>query len=810
MELEKIKLSYPVLSIETIIHYFSERKSTAIEWLLLEIIKKVENNSLFSNMTIAKILKDIFFIDNSNQLVRPCLTTLVDMKAVQIDGYYDGDSLDNIFCSQIHLTQVGSRMQEDGLLPAIENEVQKKFYFDIAKEEIKVSLEKKKLIEQPNGIPLLEPTDISPEFNTEQIRDYLEVAENRGKPQLSWLESGTRIGDIDSKQISVGWVDEDTSIGLGKEMEIKLPALASDAISKVLDVFLKQQELQFDFFTKAESNRVIFEQPEEELDDIIMPAHILKEIGRRVNGSRRIIIPYEIKEHIEMKETPQTIIYYDELFEKPDISISKTGAIEAYLPVVNNGETIYLDKNNEIRIGQFSMRYEDQDINKIYGYIPKHDKKDIEETIAQIVQNNYRNVPGFLVLLLNSKYEKDIEEYLADILSECTFDNVERISAVVEDLDKSFKRCSGKTYFDEKKIMRLLPNKISGPETALSLKELTQKTAIWKNLWLFKKAPEKYCEALSSHIEKIEEFNLMEVYEFFQSLKKNDPKILQSLVNKKTYLHLYPVKVVKDMISSFSDTDFIKSPDITPIDRCFHKLKRAEDQIRELTSPLNWSQDVSKENIFTCILNQRNKLSQLKNTIEVWDEQIQILCETLPVFNVSIESDTYLAECIEVINKIKDVVSLFFGSPKLKYKQIYVADTCALLNRPEIVDKFKPGNALLVIPMTVLEELDKHKENYKNTKLQYQARQVIKRIDEYSDNDWLDKSESADMELLPKDYREETGDNKILSTVLKFLIKKPTLISDDANFRNKAESLKISTVSSETFCSKNGLIKKKK
>ena len=129
MELEKIKLSYPVLSIETIIHYFSERKSTAIEWLLLEIIKKVENNSLFSNMTIAKILKDIFFIDNSNQLVRPCLTTLVDMKAVQIDGYYDGDSLDNIFCSQIHLTQVGSRMQEDGLLPAIENEVQKKFYF---------------------------------------------------------------------------------------------------------------------------------------------------------------------------------------------------------------------------------------------------------------------------------------------------------------------------------------------------------------------------------------------------------------------------------------------------------------------------------------------------------------------------------------------------------------------------------------------------------------------------------------------------------------------------------------------------------
>lgn len=132
---------------------------------------------------------------------------------------------------------------------------------------------------------------------------------------------------------------------------------------------------------------------------------------------------------------------------------------------------------------------------------------------------------------------------------------------------------------------------------------------------------------------------------------------------------------------------------------------------------------------------------------------------------------------------------------------MYIVDTCALINKPDIIHKFKDGKALLVIPMMVLEELDKHKENRQNPELQYSARQVIKTLDLYSDEKWLDKNESADMRLLPQEYQNKTGDNKILSTALKFLLKKPTIISDDVNFRNKAESLKLKTISSDEFCS---------
>ena len=50
------------------------------------------------------------------------------------------------------------------------------------------------------------------------------------------------------------------------------------------------------------------------------------------------------------------------------------------------------------------------------------------------------------------------------------------------------------------------------------------------------------------------------------------------------------------------------------------------------------------------------------------------------------------------------------------------------------------------------------------------------------------------MELLPKDLDNEKNDNKILSIGIKYIIKKPILLTDDINLRNIASSQNITSL----------------
>lgn len=808
MELEKIKLSYPILSIDATIHFFTERNSTAIEWLLLEIVRKIENDPVYADTSLDEILRDIFSVDNSDQLARPCLNGLVDMGAVQISEYYDECPLENVLGHQVHITELGSRLQENGVLPGVENETSQRFYLDMARELLTVSLGKKSVSPQPQGVALIDESSVELIMPTVQIGSYLESLENRKKTQLGWIEAGTRIGDIDSEEISIGWIDEDTSIELGDGMQIKLPELTAEASKRVLDELSGNQSSAFGFLKKVAENKVMVDRPDEEIEDIVLPSKILAEINRRASGKELIIIPYELKEYFKPKVKPHKIVYLDSACEQLDARVDKDKMLEVYFPMGAGIESLYVDAGYELRAGEFVMHHGDDALNRLYGYVPKSSRVKIEDVVERLVQENYVKYPACLVILLKSKAEKDIDGYLIEMLKRHGNDDIGGISAILAPLDQLFRAYSGKAYFDEKRLTNLLSENLGIRDDTLSIDELIEKLPSWHDSWLFKKMPERFSDVVLHYVEKLESSDLTRVWDLLQDMQKNEPKILQRIVNKKAHLHLYTMPIVKQMIHAFAGENFLSNPDITPIDHAFHRLKCLERQVQDHVYPLDWSPDISKEAISAYGSSQREKLSNLKNDIEAWDEQMQVLREQLPEFTGWITADTYMAECVETIDKIRDVVSSFF--PQLKYQQIYAADTCALMNRPDLVDKFKEGNALLIIPMTVLEELDRHKENQRNPKVQYQARQVIKVLAAYSSEDWLDQKESSNMERLPPDYKQESGDNKILSTVLRFQSNEIVFISDDRNFRVKAESLNIKTVSSEEFCNSSISGKKKR
>ena len=121
---------------------------------------------------------------------------------------------------------------------------------------------------------------------------------------------------------------------------------------------------------------------------------------------------------------------------------------------------------------------------------------------------------------------------------------------------------------------------------------------------------------------------------------------------------------------------------------------------------------------------------------------------------------------------------------------LYVFDTNALMNDPNLISRPK-RNSSYIIPITVLEELDKLKlDKSKSQKASNAIRSINKanvKIEESSDN------------VLPKDFDMRNNDNKILATAMKYSNKNVVIVTDDNNLKNKARSQNIRCMSLSEF-----------
>ena len=121
---------------------------------------------------------------------------------------------------------------------------------------------------------------------------------------------------------------------------------------------------------------------------------------------------------------------------------------------------------------------------------------------------------------------------------------------------------------------------------------------------------------------------------------------------------------------------------------------------------------------------------------------------------------------------------------------LYVFDTNALMNDPNLINTSK-RNSSYIVPITVLEELDKLKlDRNRSQKASSAIRSINKsnvRIEKYSEH------------ALPKDFDMRNNDNKILATAMKFSNKNVVIVTEDNNLKNKAKSQNIRCMSLSEF-----------
>jgi len=141
--------------------------------------------------------------------------------------------------------------------------------------------------------------------------------------------------------------------------------------------------------------------------------------------------------------------------------------------------------------------------------------------------------------------------------------------------------------------------------------------------------------------------------------------------------------------------------------------------------------------------------------------------------------------------------------PGVAMKKIYVLDTNVLLYDPQALSKFE-DNAI-IIPITVIEEIDRFKKDMNETGRN--ARQVSRIMDGFRKVGSLSKGvalenggtlrieiyEEKVMKRLPPELREERGDNRILAVAVDLMETETNvpviLVTKDTNLRIKADAL---------------------
>ncbi len=257
-----------------------------------------------------------------------------------------------------------------------------------------------------------------------------------------------------------------------------------------------------------------------------------------------------------------------------------------------------------------------------------------------------------------------------------------------------------------------------------------------------------------------------------------------------SYAEFYTPDDLKDLLSEETLSVY------TPVDKKLAKLLTNISDMKKVLGDL--SLPVSDETVRYALAHQEAKeLQSIYDWIGQWKETLESLKTDTNLDLQEMNFDgTAFGLAMECMAQVAKELSFFYHDASIRYSKVYVFDTCALMNCPEILDDFTDNRALAIIPKQVLVELDGNKKNIDETK-SGEARAAIRKIEEYRKEPWMELQEDMYPEVVSKSYQESgIPDINILSVAVKYKLKKPIMVTDDKNFQNFAISEGVETISS--------------
>lgn len=841
MKFKEIIVSFPQILYPIVITHTSPRKETLIEWSILELIKVVNEKKEYGRLSIDYLLKNVFSIDDANHIAKPTIIELYNLhQMIDMEEYiFDNTDLDTYEAKKLKLTETGLKLHNEGLIPGEEKKDNQYVIFDINSRDIEIvrNLFKndKKGLSIHDEVKDLD--DIA--FPQSEIRKYYEDLIKVGKyldkteviknVELNESDDEELKNDTSQSNGELTWINKNIDLTFYEDMKLNIGSIRESAYQELILDSIVSQDISF---YEKDIPEIKVEDVDEEYKKLFVVTQINKVLEEKVKENNSFIINADLLDIEELQDIKKMLnegrnkvaIILSEKIEEIKI-VNENKHILLFIPSnfqVMESNILFASNKDVIIIGKFKLKIE----TKSQDILLVGDSKSKSINLKGIIKELFLQFQSKDKLFLMILPAFELEDLFLSTLSK-ELDKIEVIKDKIDLLSEIIKQTD--LYYPDNKIINFdfIRKKLIDE---IAIGELNADKAL-KNLELLNSKLIKQNNNLSMlYIEKVlkslKYYNLFNLRTILEKIKSFDIK-LKTIKSLDITQELFNINIIREMFDECFNDGFqnrfeyseFESPlksfvkNINELERLLNKFKISlyeNEDSEDIRKKILLENKNEIENKLKEYISRKQNIIKLLNTKFSEDEE-PYFDDFLYSLDVNGKRFKKIEDCI---NAIGQSINFFFDVSILKYKNIYVVDTNALIERIDLIDKFLDNKNALIVPLKVIEELDKIKdtkdENDELSEIAKRSRIISRKIKELQENkyEWLIIG-SANIDLLPDDLDKRKSDNIILSVVLKYIDNNPILITNDINLSNTALSKKIRTMDVKTFMKEDGSMKEK-
>ena len=793
MNFTEIILSYPYIKYRAEVSHFTSRKSTAIEWVILEAINKCEKLPEYSGISIANFFEQLFTISDADLLIRPVLISLQDIGAIIIYGIDDDTELNTVAMSNLRLTPTGREMQSQGLLPGVSSQEIFSIYYDLVEGVLKEETNLYKT--KSTGTPIIDNLN-EYKFPEGTIREWFsKIQNNKKQSKFNWLTPTTKIETIYPLDSELYWKNVTRKVELVDGMRWK--------ISDIEDLNIDEVSLKkFNVLNLDELENLPYleiKNPDEEIKKLVSFNEISKLVEDLLEKEDLFCVEAKYYKDVKVKQPNRKNIRIGIVFgaNKFEVKNSKMQII-IYIPDYDlNNQGLFFNTSNSVKACITTVSAGEVSKNIPIAYIPREYKNNLPNTIANTVAKYYTQDNIILFALYELGLKDLFLEYVTNIVSENK--ELDDKAKIIESFNQKSKEFYGKNVILATDKENFLIDKDYIIKHSKNIENAKKIINDYAEINAFKQDDTLFQKMMQIVIKHVGvQDSLEDIWSFWKIIASAKKAHINWITKMELHKYLYSEKSILNFFNRFKEENLFEIDEYTIVEKTILNLKRISLQIKKLIPELNLYKTVSNEKYNEIVLAHKDILKDLYEKVRQWKKDEEEFINK--VFNLDefLKTDNPFMNVKKNIDALRNALATFFDDSFMKFNEVYIADTSILLNEPNLISWFDGKKTLLVIPMIVLDELDGLK-NSEDEEIAKKAREIIRNISKYSNCDWLNIKESSYPDLISKDLDKERNDNKILSIAIKYCTKKPILLTDDTNFGNIAIANNIETMNLESY-----------
>jgi rRNA-processing protein FCF1 len=788
VDLTQIRVGFPILQLKTRVYHATPRSPTAFERALLGICDRFGKDATCNNIPIERIFVDIMGVADPSPVLSPTIQELVSMDVLRCQG--DAESLDILILRDLEITERGRQMLAEDMLPAKSQENDEVFLYDSVRKRLLSTSEAKSFRAQSPALAL-DASVFEEVFPEQEIRTQILAGE------YSWWNSSSRIERIERQSVSMLWRETAATVTV-EESVLRFSFKDTEQTNYVASLTVEDVQRRIlapTFNVDRALDERVAAFPLSELDGAgsadarWMP---LSSALRDFPGNARLWLldvaaayvarPKEANSH-------QVIICFDPSRDTDAIQVTWNEARDGCLVdvkeafplddvLIASNEGVVRGRRVRVKVGQ-----------------------EVVDLPMALYQSASIDNPGIVSSL----------SHIAVLLREGGMEDDALVPALWQPQVQFWREIVAQS---EARALRLMEKLSTLQQIRKRFVELAGPLLpeAWDNV-----VADVVCDALKSDIELDEAEDLINaigqcrltssatVERTMQSVTERLPlpasiadfSRITTAIKKgcPTWRipfpsRLYTLDVLAAIARDFPDPVLLET---------FSNDNAFENGLRELlqaTIALNGS--IGGKGLMG-LATEEDCLALLKSTnatrISEQSEGWRHLYDAFVSRHSELQSHVPGSALAQMNDRIEKVITLtrkLIGGLDPRFRAVFVLDTSALLERPEIMKSFRADD-YVVVSKRVIEELDDKKREESLRPKVAEATRALQAFPRHQIQ-FCD----GDMSLLAPDYRMK-GDNLILSVAVRYRRQRPVLLTNDRNLTLKAKAEDINAMSVDEF-----------